>query len=158
MGGNMIYQSTWNWRINMETNEEVEANTQHQVIVELSEEAKEYLVNSLKAQGKAAAKLSMVFGRDAQGQVRFKHEVQAVNGPDLEFEMQDGIKFIIEGNAVPLVKGTKISLKEGKNQAGETVKGLVFENPNMVQPGEGGCAGCPSNSDSGCSTGGCGTE
>jgi len=124
-------------------------------VVDITEEAKAFLINAMKDQGKDAVKLTLVFGRDAAGNPRFKYELQNIDGPDVELDLGEGIRFVVDGNIVPAVKGTKIDLKEGQNEKGEKVTGFIFDNPNIPQPVS-ACGGCPSsNGEGGCSSGGC---
>ena len=126
--------------------------------VTLTQEAKDFLVKSVKEQGKEAVRLSLVFGKDASGRGRFKYDLQIVNGKDVEFDIGEGVKFVVDGSCLELLNGTEADLKEGKSAEGDSVLGFVFSNPNHLQPEGGGCSGCPSNKGGGCSSGGCGTE
>jgi len=126
--------------------------------VTLTKEAKEFLIKSVKEEGKTAVKLSVVFGTDSQGVPRFKYELQTVDGPDEELDLGDGVTLIVDGNALPVLRGTSVEFKQQKDENGNVVQqGFIFDNPNVPAMG-GGCSGCPSNAGGGCSTGGCSSE
>lgn len=137
----------------------MESKNNSKELVSISEEARDFLIESLESQGKNSAKLSLVFGRNSKGQGAAKYQLIAVEGPDVEVDLGNGKSFILDGSTLPLLKGTKIDLKEGEDEQGNKITGFVFENPNDLMPlFGGGCSGCPSNQQGGCSTGGCSTE
>jgi Fe-S cluster assembly iron-binding protein IscA len=123
-------------------------------VVTISQKALEFLLKSLEAQSKDSVKMSLIVGRDQNGSPRLKYELQTIEGPDVTIDLGNGKKFVIDGNIVPAVKGTKIDLKEGLDAEGNKVVGFIFDNPNVPRPTS-DCSGCPSSKGKGCSTGGC---
>ena len=123
-------------------------------VVNISKEALEFLLKSLEAQGKDSVKMSLIVGRDQQGRPKLKYELQTIEGPDIAVDLGNGKSFVIDGNIVPAVRGTKIDVKEGEDANGNKVVGFIFDNPNVPRPLS-GCSGCSSNTESGCNSGGC---
>lgn len=130
-----------------------------ETILEISDEALSFLKSSLGSENKKAARLELIFGRDALGKGTVQYQLIAVEGPDLELDLGDDQSFIIDGSTLPLLRGTKIDLRSGEDALGNHITGFVFDNPNEIMPQTGGgCGGCPSNKGGGCSSGGCSTE
>lgn len=95
-------------------------------IVKFSEEAKSYLLDSLKNTGKNCVRLGIAVYKDSEDNIRYKYNLEAVLRPDQVIELEDGYSLILDGNSYEALVGTEVTLDDVKLSSGEEVKGFKF--------------------------------